>query len=133
MSCGWGSPTNLNFIKAPADVSTVTGNYNTITTDMGDTRTAWDETVAWSICLESKPEWMDKAACRGESSSLFFPPSGIVSKRAKAMCNSCEVQLECLAYAMSTPDLVGTWGGTSQRGRRALRTVSRSQNGDMIG
>jgi WhiB family redox-sensing transcriptional regulator len=109
----------------------VTGNYNSVATDT-DTRTAWDETLAWSMCFESKPEWMEKAACRGESPSLFFPPSGIVSKRAKAICSSCEVQVQCLAYAMSTPDLVGTWGGTSQRRRRALRTVSRSQNDDMI-
>jgi WhiB family redox-sensing transcriptional regulator len=111
----------------------VTANYSNVATDTSNTETAWDETLALSMCFESKPQWMEKAACRGESPSLFFPPSGVVSKRAKAVCGSCEVQMECLSYAMSTPDLVGTWGGTSQRGRRALRAISRSHNGDTIG
>ena len=127
------SLTFLNFPGGPVEGSSVTSNYNWAETDEHDMRTAWDETLPWSRCFESTPEWMDKAACRGESSSVFFPTSGIVSKRAKAVCSSCEVQVECLAYAIATPDLVGTWAGTSQRGRRALRALSGSQNGGHIG
>jgi WhiB family transcriptional regulator, redox-sensing transcriptional regulator len=92
-----------------------------------DVSDAWDETLPWSVCFESRPAWMGKAACKGEPSSAFFSPSGIVSKRAKALCDSCEVRVQCLAYAIATPDLVGTWAGTSQRGRRALRVFANAQ------
>jgi WhiB family transcriptional regulator, redox-sensing transcriptional regulator len=133
VSCGLWCSTILNFTTFPADSSGVTGNYNSVLTETRETRAAWDETLVWSVCFDSKPEWMEKAACRGEPSSLFFPPSGVVSKRARSICSSCEVQVQCLAYAMATPDLVGTWGGTSQRARKSLRTLTRSQNGDTIG
>ena len=43
----------------------------------------------------------------------------------KALCGSCEVQVECLEYAIEGGEsLQGVWGGASDRERRKLRQVS---------
>jgi WhiB family redox-sensing transcriptional regulator len=95
--------------------------------DISESDTAWLETLPWKLCVEPRPEWMEDAACKGEPASAFFSPSGVVSKRAKALCSACDVQAQCLAYALASPDLVGTWAGTSQRARRNLRALANAQ------
>ena len=42
-------------------------------------------------------------------------------KDAKKVCWSCEVRQECLEYAMKNREVVGVWGGTSEKERRRLR------------
>jgi hypothetical protein len=55
--------------------------------------------------------------------AMFYPDpplhSGIGLDAAK-LCFQCPVQAECLAWALAR-DEWGTWGGTSQRDRNALR------------
>ena len=67
-----------------------------------------------------RPPWMRRAACRhvGADQFVLMHPGRTPRRR---LCGDCPVRAECLAYAMAEPDLVGTWGGTSERERRALR------------
>jgi len=41
--------------------------------------------------------------------------------RARAICATCPVTEDCLAYAMGDVDTVGIWAGTTGRERRAMR------------
>ena len=78
--------------------------------------------------LYDRPGWHAKAACRGLGTEGFIfearAPTKRLSKLARAMCASCEVQRECLRAALDDPELVGTWGGTSQEERKAMRRQS---------
>jgi WhiB family redox-sensing transcriptional regulator len=55
------------------------------------------------------------------------PGAGQTSAPAKAVCGRCLVQRECLHYALADSDLMGVWGGTSQRDRARHRTVTAAQ------
>lgn len=62
--------------------------------------------------------WHDRAACKGKHSSIFFPDAGQGSgDAAKAVCATCEVRDACLAFALSTHQQYGIWGGLNPRER----------------
>src|SRR5579864_1230263 len=72
--------------------------------------------------------WQDAAACKGEDLLLFFGPDGerqpereIRERKAKSICASCPVRLDCLNYAVSRPEKYGTWGGLNEDERSAER------------
>lgn len=74
--------------------------------------------------------WRDKAACLDEDPEYFFPigTTGAAldqTERAKAVCASCEVRPQCLAWAVDTNQDAGVWGGLSEDERRALRRSRR--------
>jgi WhiB family redox-sensing transcriptional regulator len=50
--------------------------------------------------------------------SLFV--LGAEQHRAKIICNSCPVRLECLADALDGRHQFGVWGGMTERERRVL-------------
>jgi WhiB family transcriptional regulator, redox-sensing transcriptional regulator len=83
--------------------------------------------------------WMDRAACQGMVTSadedIFFAPdldelggnrgaaTRVAATReslALAVCDRCPVQLECLAYAVTTRQQHGVWGGKTQQELRRL-------------
>jgi WhiB family redox-sensing transcriptional regulator len=64
---------------------------------------------------------MDRAQCRGEDRSLFFPSVGLDTVKARAICSICLVREECLAFAVDDVEIVGIWGGTSAKQRQKLR------------
>ena len=72
--------------------------------------------------------WQRAAACRGPIAKVFFPPSAPESRaareareaRAKAICRTCVVREDCLAYALEIAEPHGIWGGLSETERRAL-------------
>ena len=71
-------------------------------------------------------EWRKYSACRDTDPDLFFPvgttgPAIEQIEAAKAVCCQCEVQRECLEYALATNQDSGIWGGTSEEERRVLR------------
>ena len=76
--------------------------------------------------LLHRPEWHRRAACRGSGLSSYFPIRGESVTPAKAVCESCEVQDECLAVALADPDILGVWGGSSFRERQRMRRARRS-------
>lgn len=78
-----------------------------------------------SLSIE-RDDWRDHSACRDTDPDLFFPvgttgPAIEQIESAKAVCRTCDVQTECLEYALVTNQDSGIWGGTSEEERRALR------------
>ena len=74
--------------------------------------------------------WRLSAACRDEDPRLFFHETGEPSQfrqfreaRAKAICNSCPVQLRCLVFRLSFKDQLdeAIWAGKDGEERKALR------------
>lgn len=72
--------------------------------------------------------WQTRAACRGPQAVVFYPPSTFERKeerrlreaRAKDICRSCPVRVECLDYALAIREPHGIWGGLNEAERRAL-------------
>jgi hypothetical protein len=63
-----------------------------------------------------------RANCRNvENPEVFFPKHGKSMRPAKTICDGCELRAECLAWALPITDLIGVWGGTSQRDRERMR------------
>jgi WhiB family transcriptional regulator, redox-sensing transcriptional regulator len=78
------------------------------------------------VNVNPPPAWRDRAACLEEDPERFFPigTAGPALERiaeAKAVCRSCKVVAQCLAYALETHQDYGVWGGLSEDERRALR------------
>jgi len=78
----------------------------------------------WRTLIE-RPAWMDDANCRGFDVDKFFPVSGEDTRTIKAICRACDVQAECLAYAINNHEIHGIWGGLSERERRRIRRSRR--------
>ncbi len=68
-----------------------------------------------------KYDWMNDALCREIGDEAFFSDDAGVTKKAKKICNGCPVIAECLNYALDDRDLVGVFGGTTERDRRSIR------------
>ena len=71
--------------------------------------------------LIDRPNWMNDANCRGLNSEVFFPARGADTTAMKAICRECDVQAECLTFAINNGEKFGIWGGKSERERRAIR------------
>ena len=75
-----------------------------------------------------RPDWQEKASCRGVPTEIFFPdnPGGqdSVYNKAREFCRQCEVTTQCLAYALEHETgqrcRYGVFGGLSPRERYAL-------------
>jgi len=91
--------------------------------------------------------WVGKARCRGMDPNIFMPDLGAPTEPIKEICNGkqtrvfnrarqvyetvgdppCPVRDECLAYALELPGkVVGIFGGTSEKERRALKSSMRN-------
>lgn len=78
--------------------------------------------------IMDRPDWQEKASCRGVPSDVFFPdnPGGqdSVYRQALQFCQQCEVTTQCLEYAMSYEQgqkcRFGMFGGKTPRERYAL-------------
>jgi WhiB family redox-sensing transcriptional regulator len=71
-------------------------------------------------------DWLFRAACRTEEPELFFPvgtsgPALAQTARAKSVCRRCPVMIQCRMWAVTTGQVAGVWGGTSEDERRAIR------------
>lgn len=76
--------------------------------------------VALADAAEPPPEWTERAVCAQTDPELFFPEKGGTTAPAKRVCQGCEVQAECLAYALDNGERFGIWGGKSERERRKM-------------
>lgn len=65
--------------------------------------------------------WQNYANCLGADADLFFPERGSSTRKAKAICGECQVQIECLDFALDNGERFGIWGGLSERERRRVR------------
>lgn len=65
--------------------------------------------------------WQDNAACKDSDSNLFL--SGVTSRvlKAKAVCATCPVSRECLAFALAHEDFEPhVYGGLTGEERKKL-------------
>ena len=86
--------------------------------------------------IDGAADWRSQGACLSADPDLFFPisPGGASQRqvrRAKAVCGTCPVQAECLAFAVETRQVHGVWGGLGEeelaRLRRGLRAPGAAQ------
>ena len=71
-------------------------------------------------------DWREFATCRDSEPNLFFPigstgPAVDQIEAAKAICEQCTAQEDCLQYALETNQEAGVWGGYAEDERRRLR------------
>jgi WhiB family redox-sensing transcriptional regulator len=76
--------------------------------------------------LITRGQWRSAGACRSADPDLFFPisdsgPAREQAAKAKAICATCPVRRECLAFALRTGQVYGIWGGTTEHERTAVR------------
>lgn len=77
--------------------------------------------------------WQDRGRCRDLDPDLFFPPlEGESSEQrqaresaAKAVCGTCPVRSDCLAWAITNRERLGVWGGLNERERQAAIALRR--------
>lgn len=62
---------------------------------------------------KSDTSWMDRAACRGVDTRVFFIEPGGDVRPAKAICATCPVRVECREYGRVIGATAGIWGGES--------------------
>jgi len=74
--------------------------------------------------MPDKP-WRDQAACADAPDVDFFvtPDDAVGAARAKALCASCPVADDCLAFSIETNQNEGIWGGTTPPERAKLRRM----------
>lgn len=65
--------------------------------------------------------WQERALCAQTDPEAFFPEKGGSTREAKKVCQSCEVRVDCLEYALLMDERFGIWGGLSERERRRLK------------
>jgi len=70
--------------------------------------------------ISSPTDWFDDAACRGESTDVFFPISDAHADAAKAVCAGCPVREACLEFALENRPADGVWGGLTPMERHRL-------------
>lgn len=73
---------------------------------------------------EDQVDWQDRALCAQTDPESFFPEKGGSTREAKRVCSGCEVQAECLEYALANDERFGIWGGLSERERRRLKRAA---------
>ena len=68
--------------------------------------------------------WQERALCAQTDPEAFFPEKGGSTREAKRVCQSCDVRMDCLEYALANDERFGIWGGMSERERRRLKKES---------
>ncbi len=77
---------------------------------------------------QAPDSWQSKASCRGPHAEIFFPPARSERKaeklhreeRAKAICATCSVRVDCLDYAIRIHEPHGIWGGLNEVERKQV-------------
>jgi WhiB family redox-sensing transcriptional regulator len=79
-------------------------------------------------------DWQRLGACRGQDSSMFFHPEaerGLARAhrvaKAKQICLSCPVIVQCRHHALTVQEPYGIWGGLDEGERRAAYARRRQQ------
>ena len=99
----------------------------------GPMPTALASLVATQRPSNGERRWQEQANCLGVDPDLFFPERGASTREAKAVCRSCEVQGDCLEYALAHGEKFGIWGGLSERERRRVRRARALERNAAIG
>jgi hypothetical protein len=83
------------------------------------------EEIRKPVILREPMTWMKRGACKNAPADQFFPEKSSGSTDYKIViaeyCNVCPVKQSCLNFAIDNFE-VGIWGGTTTRGRAAIRS-----------
>jgi hypothetical protein len=63
-------------------------------------------------------DWRERALCAEVDPELFFSDQGVPPTEAKSICARCDVQSECLEWALDNDEEFGIFGGLTPRERR---------------
>ncbi len=63
----------------------------------------------FKLALSPEP-WMQKSNCKGLDPGMFQLEQGQSARKARKVCEGCDVTEECLDYGLRTGS-VGVWGG----------------------
>jgi WhiB family redox-sensing transcriptional regulator len=71
-------------------------------------------------------QWQRYSICPDEDPNLFFPAGNggvflLQIEEAKAVCRRCPVMAACAAWALTTGQETGVWGGMSEDERRSMK------------
>lgn len=71
-------------------------------------------------CLDmmEKPDWFEKAACKGMDPNVFFPNTLATIEQdraiAKRVCSNCPVETQCKDRGRDNREEYGIWGGEDE-------------------
>ena len=94
------------------------GRRRTRHDEWGDTFTVDHADGLAGLLPRIQPAFFRHAACKNADPDLFFPEQGDAGDAAKAICATCTVRPECLAWGLTEDH--GIWGGLSLRTREKL-------------
>jgi len=73
----------------------------------------------------------EPANCEGIDTDMFFTEEDSKSYTYKEslikICGNCKAKVECLEYAVSNYEILGWWGGTSEKQREDLRRARKAE------
>jgi WhiB family redox-sensing transcriptional regulator len=76
-------------------------------------------------------DWQLQGLCRRENPDVFFHPEGERGParrnrdaRAKEVCQTCPVLVQCRAHALQVREPYGVWGGMTEDEREAAYAAS---------
>jgi WhiB family transcriptional regulator, redox-sensing transcriptional regulator len=75
---------------------------------------------------DTESDWRESANCAGIHVDMFFPEKGSLPYGVREVCGNCDVQAQCLQYALDNGERYGIWGGMSETKRRTMKR-NRSQ------
>jgi WhiB family transcriptional regulator, redox-sensing transcriptional regulator len=75
--------------------------------------------------VEGPNGWREMGNCRDRDPNLFYPlgrgaAAAAQAEEAKVLCRTCPSREPCLAFALSTHQELGVWGGMAADERRRL-------------
>lgn len=100
---------------------------------MSDLLQMFDDTyerVKYPIRVHSSKReltWQDQGLCAQTDPELFYPEQGDNAEKAKSICRSCPVQLQCAQYAIDNNEEFGIWGGLAPATITRLRKRGRAR------
>ena len=71
---------------------------------------------------------MADGLCQEYPGLQFVPGRGEPIEPLKAVCRRCLVRQECLDFALADPSIVGVWGATTERERKAYRKAAEARD-----
>jgi hypothetical protein len=78
------------------------------------------------------PNWRDHASCKGEDTAVFFFEDTSPNYRARELCITCPVRLDCLEYATEHEKDWGVWAGFTARVRLTFRRLVRNTRSSSV-
>jgi WhiB family transcriptional regulator, redox-sensing transcriptional regulator len=73
----------------------------------------------------------EPANCEGIDTNMFFTEEDSKNYTYKEslikICGNCKAKVECLEYAVSNYEILGWWGGTSEKQREEIRRARKAK------